>query len=170
MYRMRFVFLLGLLSVLACGSIAQAQTACPPGMVPYGTAQDQSVCGADPNAQQQYPGQSSAPSVRWASSWQALATDTPKGILGTSKDQPDRALAEVAALRDCRLKGGTDCTLQISYGNGCVAMVVGDRAMNMNGGITDDDAAQKGLEMCRAAGDSNCRVYYSACSLPQRIQ
>ncbi|WP_179235914.1 MULTISPECIES: DUF4189 domain-containing protein [Burkholderia] len=95
---------------------------------------------------------------------------TPKGILGASKDQPDRALAEVAALRDCRLKGGTDCTLQISYGNGCVAMVVGDRAMNMNSGITDDDAAQKGLEMCRAAGDSNCRVYYSACSLPQRIQ
>ncbi|QVX40699.1 DUF4189 domain-containing protein (plasmid) [Ralstonia solanacearum] len=170
MNRMRFVCLLGLLGVLACGSIAQAQTACPPGMIPYGTAQNQSVCGADPNAQQQGPGQSAAPSVRWASNWQALATDTPKGILGISKDEPNRALAEVAALRDCRAKGGTDCTLQISYGNGCVAMVVGDRLMNMNGGITEDDATQKGLKMCRGAGDANCHVYYSACSLPQRIQ
>jgi hypothetical protein len=140
-------------------------------MIPYGTAQDQSVCGPDPNAQQQSPEQSAPaqPPIRWAASWQAIATDTPKGVLGTSKDQANRQLAEVAALTDCRAKGGTDCTLQISYGNGCIAMVVGDRVMNMNGGGTEDEAAQKGLKMCNSA-DTHCHVYYSACSLPQRIQ
>lgn len=157
-----------LLSFLSFG--AQAQVSCPPGMIPYGTAQDQSVCGPDPNAQQQSDQSGPVqPTVRWAANWQALATDTPKGILGTSKDQANRALAEAAAISDCRAKGGTDCTLQISYGNGCIAMVVGDHVMNMNGGITEDDAAQKGLKMCSAA-DTHCHVYYSACSLPQRIQ
>jgi hypothetical protein len=157
-----------LLSVLSFG--AHAQVSCPPGMIPYGTAQDQSVCGPDPSAQSPEQSAPAQPTVRWAANWQAIATDTPKGILGTSKDQANRQLAEVAALTDCHAKGGTDCTIQISYGNGCVAMIVGDRGMNTNGSITEDDAIQKGMKMCSSAGDTNCHVYYSACSLPQRIQ
>ncbi len=70
-------------------------------------------------------------------------------------------------MADCTKKGGIDCTLQISHGNGCIAMVVGDKVMNTNSGASKDEAAQKGIRMCRSE-DKNCKVYYAECSLPVR--
>lgn len=73
--------------------------------------------------------------------------------------------AELLALDDCKSKGGTNCTVAISYGNGCVAMVFGDSLLTTGSGGTKEEAENKATHSC-SSGDTNCRVYYSACSLP----
>jgi hypothetical protein len=61
--------------------------------------------------------------------------------------------------------------IQISYRNQCVAMVIGNngKLFNTNDDPTVDTAAQKGMQMCMPEAH-DCHVYYSACSLPVRIQ
>ena len=110
-----------------------------------------------------------APLVRWADRWGAIATDGPGGHLGTAVDMNSRDQAERTALADCRAKGGLQCKIETWYGNSCAAMVVGDRAHTSNNANSLNEAVQIGMKTC-AKGDTNCRVYYSACSLPKRIQ
>jgi hypothetical protein len=164
--------LLGLLLLL--GSVVHAEGECPPGMFPTNPPGAQGPVGCAPipgyDQQQQPTRQQTAPPPRWASGWMAIATDSMKGSLGSATDLPSRDEAERAALADCQAKGGSQCKLQVSYGNGCAAMVAGNKEFNVNGAATLDEAVRIGMKMCAKAGDSNCHVYYSACSLPIRIQ
>jgi hypothetical protein len=156
--------LFGLLTVPI--GVTRGQAACPPGTVPYGTGQGQSVCGPD-NSQQPVQHQ---PPPQWANRWGAIATALPKGILGVANDASSQNQAERAALADCQSKGGTTCTIDLSYRNQCAAMVVGHPGYNVTPGDTLRAASEKGLKTCNDAGDTNCHVYYSACSLPVRIR
>lgn len=61
------------------------------------------------------------------------------------------------------------CKIEISYSNTCAALVVGINGHNTRTGATSDAAVQAGVKKC-SEEDTNCRAYYSACSLPQRIQ
>ena len=72
--------------------------------------------------------------------------------------------AQAAALSDCRAKGG-NCKIEASYYNYCVALVTGDKVYNTQTAATVEEAARLGMAMC-IKDDSNCRVYYSACSKP----
>lgn len=161
------VWSLGLLLLLATSAIhAQSVTACPPGMVPYGAG----VCGDDQSdqpAQQQAP---QAPAMRWLPAYGAIALDVPMGFLGSVTNLPSQSQANVAALQDCRAKGGTDCHLALSYGNECAAMVISDPGFNVTPGETLDIAQKKAMKECTDGGRKNCRVYYTACSLPKRLQ
>jgi len=164
---LRFL-LLGFLQLTSNG--INAQTACPPGMTPYGAG----VCGYDNSQQQGAPAQhQKLPSKplpqQWEDHYGAIATDEPRGAMGASTDLPDRQSAENSAMRDCRAKGGMNCTVQISYGNQCVAMVVGGKIFNVNSGSTVIQATEKGMELCTPVAN-DCHVYYSACSLPVRTQ
>jgi len=49
-------------------------------------------------------------------------------------------------------------------------MVVGNNGYNVGADATVDKAVQLGMKICTDAKNTNCHVYYSACSLPQRIQ
>jgi hypothetical protein len=144
---------------------AHAEGGCPPGQYPQ-QGQGWQTCVPIPGN-----GQSSQPTlpVRWREQWQAIATDTPKGIMGTSIDQATADDSVTAAISDCRAKGGTDCQIEISYGNGCVAMVFGKALKNSRSGKTKEEAEQKAMQKC-AQEDTECHVFYSACSLPERIQ
>lgn len=147
--------------------IAFAEGGCPPGQYPQ-QGQGWQTCVPIPGYSE---GSSNTPpplQEQWASQWLAIATDTPKGILGTSTNRQTAQDAESAAMLDCHAKGGSSCEVQISYANGCAAMVVGDKLMNTKGGSSKDSAEQKALSKCQEE-DKNCRVYYSACSLPKRI-
>ncbi|EKS9800176.1 MULTISPECIES: DUF4189 domain-containing protein [Burkholderia] len=148
---------------------ARAQVACPPGMIPYGTGTDQSVCGADPSYQS--PSTPPPPLVKWAERWGAIATYEPAGVLGQATGMASKSDAVNTAMNECRKRGGgSNCKLDIWYSNQCVAMVVSDKGYNTSTGVTTDFAAQKGMKTCTASGDPNCHVYYSACSMPERIQ
>lgn len=160
--RLAIVFLL--LSMCAL----HAQTACPPGMIPYGAG----VCGYD-NSQQLPPQEQPAmrpPPERWMERWGAIATDGPAGILGVATSMPSQSEAEQQAMIDCQLKGGKQCKLDGSYSNQCTAVVVGSKGYSVNLGLSVDAAVQKGMTKCSSTGGSGCHVYYSACSLPVQIQ
>jgi hypothetical protein len=160
------------LLLLASGAI-HAQTACPPGLIPYGAG----VCGPDQGqnqgSQRQIP---MAPPVTWADTWGAIALyipesgANPKGVLGAATLQPSETAAKQFALQDCQAKGGLDCKIKFVYRNECAAMVAGIPYYNMADGQTTQAAVARGMKTCTEGGSTNCHVYYSACSLPQVIQ
>jgi len=83
--------------------------------------------------------------------------------MGVSKDQRSPDASVNAAISDCKSKGGVNCRIEISYGNGCVAMVFGNALKNTAGGKTIEAAEGKAMSEC-AKDDVNCHVYYSSCS------
>lgn len=154
-------------SLLLNMGVTHAQTACPPGTVPYGTGQGQNACGPD-NSQQPAHQQPSPP--QWANRWGAIATDGPGGSFGASTNMPTQDRANKAALADCQAKkGSSTCEIEIAYANQCAAMVAGDVGYNTKGGLTIDLAIGAAMKVCSAA-DTHCYAYYSACSLPVRIR
>lgn len=159
------VWSLGLLLLLVTGTVqAQRLTACPPGMIPYGAG----VCGYDQSDQPAQQAPLPSP-TRWRPMYGAIALYAPKGVLGSAANLPNQSEANVAAIQDCRAKGGTDCKIELSYGNECAAMVVGDPGYNVTPGETMDIAQKKAMRLCTDAGDKNCHVYFTACSLPKRL-
>lgn len=158
------LLLLGLL--LLKGSEINAQTACPPGMTPYGVG----VCGYDNSQRQEQPVQQRPPLPQWEDHWGAIATYEPNGSLGVATNMPSQSSAEQAALVDCQSKHGSTCKIQLSYRNQCAAMVVSDKGYNVTPAATVDLAVTEGMATCTKSGDPNCHVYYSACSLPVRTQ
>lgn len=160
-YRLLF---LGLLSLT--GNEAIAQTACPPGMTPYGVG----VCGYDNSQQQRSPTQQQPqpprPPQQWASRWGAIATYEPNGSLGAATNMASKDEAEQSALADCQSKHGSTCKLEVAYSNGCGVLVGSNTGYVVTTNATLDGAIQAGMKTCADSGYIDCRVYYSACSLP----
>lgn len=151
---------------LGYASQALAEGGCPPGQAPQ-QGQGWQSCVPIANGAQGAGGQSDG--SLWQNSWQAIATDNTKGVLGSSIQKLSRQTAEDAAMNDCRTKGGTDCQLRMSYGNGCMAAVVGTKLLQVQVGNSKASAEKKGMDKCNAE-DSKCVVYYSECSKAVRIQ
>ena len=61
------------------------------------------------------------------------------------------------------------CEVEISLVNGCAAMAVGEKVMNTKGALTEEEAVRKAMTAC-SSEDSTCKVYYTQCSMPFRIQ
>ncbi|WP_333680349.1 DUF4189 domain-containing protein [Dyella sp.] len=150
---------------------ARADGNCPPGYYSIG-GQGVQGCAPLPGYDQQQPQAPAAPSPRWESRWGAIAmgTDGVRGVLGANTGMSSKAAAEQGAMADCANKGGSLCRVQVSYANGCGVVVVGNPGFNAGNAATIDDAAREGMKVCKEAGATDCHVYYSACSLPQRIQ
>lgn len=156
--------------LLFYAGVIHAQAACPPGTIPYGTGQGQNMCGPDDIQNQQASPPPQPPQPLWESRWGAIATDGDGGSFGASTNLATQKSAEGAALADCRSKKeSSTCKVELSYVNQCAAMVAGDIGYNTQAGLTADIAVQKGMKVCSAA-TTHCYAYYSACSLPIRIQ
>ena len=108
------------------------------------------------------------PQERWAKRWGAIATDADNAKLGAVVDMASEKQARSAALKACKDKGGINCTVDISYYNRCAVLVTGDKVYNVSSAATIDEATKSGFIKCERY-DVNCRVYYSDCSLPVRI-
>ena len=158
--------------LLLAADITHAENGCPPGLIPASGTNINSCVPIPPgyyNNQQQVQPQPPMQPQRWADQWGAIAADSANGILGTATSMTSRSIAENAAYADCKSKGGEACTIQLSYGNQCAVVVVGDQGYNATQGATSESAKQAGMKVCNEA-DSHCHVYYSDCSLPVRIQ
>jgi hypothetical protein len=153
--------------VLVTPLFAAAQ-GCPPGQYPV-AGQGWNYCAPVPGADQGDTAAQTPPPPQWKDIWQATAIDTGIGALGTSTGQSSSKNAERAALLDCQDKGGVACKYQVSVINGCLAMVVGDKTLNTNGGASLDEATRKAMATCNE-GDTACHVYYSSCDLPERVR
>lgn len=169
---MKLTDLLCALLVLWCLSVgAHAEGNCPSGFYPIGN-RAVAACAPIPSAtkgqqgQQQVP---SSPSPIWKDRWGAVAFDGPRGILGVATELQSEQAAQEAALNDCKAKGGIKCQSEISYVNGCTAFTIGDRGAYRGAKATLDQVVTDGMQKCKEA-DKNCETYYSACSLPVRIQ
>ncbi len=162
----RILFFLSL-GALQFASLAHAEGGCPPGQYPQ-EGQGWRTCVPIPGSvdAQQPP---AAPPPRWEDHWQAVATDKQKAVIGTSINSSSSDDSAQAAISDCHAKGGVSCEVQITYRNGCVAMVVGKTLMNTQGEATKAEAERSALAKC-GESDTSCRVYYSACNLPVRVQ
>lgn len=145
---------------------AYAEGGCPPGQYPQ-QGQGWQTCVPIPGYTE--AADQVTPPPRWQSSWQAVATDVDKAVLGKSINLPTVSDAEANALRDCKIQGGTNCKIAISYGNGCVALAAGDILVTTGSGGSKPEAEEKALGTCRS-GAKECKVYYSACSPPVQVQ
>jgi hypothetical protein len=164
---------LWLICLLLLSGKLHAEGGCPPGEYPI-TGQGWQTCNPIPgyaqNQGQAAPQQPQPPPPMWATRWGAVATYEPNGSLGTSVNMTTQSSAESAALTNCESKHGSTCKIQLSYHNQCTAMSVSDKGYNVGSAATVAQAAQTSLKICRDSGDPNCRIYYTACSLPVRIQ
>lgn len=162
---------LSIAALLLLSGIAWAQTACPPGMIPYGVG----VCGYDDSRQQQqqqqqnYQSSQSRP-VIWVDHWGAIATAEAQGVIGVATNRTNEADAVQFALFDCRSNGGVNCRVGLSYRNQCIAMVGAHLGYGMDVGPTPATASDKSLKKCTDGGFTNCHVIYTDCSLPDQIQ
>jgi hypothetical protein len=168
---MKLVFFTCLLFGLLLSGISHAEGNCPEGYYPIGGSGAEGcaqVPGYNQQQGRQYQQQEQQePSPQWANRWGAIATDSIKGILGVATHLASESEADDDSLADCRLKGGTQCKLQSSYINSCIALITGDKIFNVSLNPDLDQAVQLGIAQC-SADDTNCHVYYSACSLPVR--
>lgn len=157
-----------LIFLLCIASDIHAQAACPPGTVPYGSGSGQEMCGPD-ESQSETPQQNLPPTPLWKDEWMALAADPARSVLGVATYKSTAEEAKRAAMADCKAKGGVDCKIENAIRNGCAAFVTGSKGYNLNGGSTIDEAIDKGMAVCQSES-SNCKIYYSGCSLPVRIR
>lgn len=167
--------LFGLLLLL--GSVVRAEGNCPPGYYPIGAASGQGgpqgcapIPGYTNNQQQAQPQPPPPLPPRWVDQWGAIATDFAHSSAGASVNQPNRKAAKQAAIANCQSNGGSACKIETWYSNACAVMVVGDKTHISVSAATIGDATQEGMKTCAKDGDTNCHVYYSACSMPVRIQ
>ena len=122
---------------------------------------------AEASPQQHQPSTPSSP--RWESRWGAIAIDEAKEVFGSSTGMAERDEAKQAALESCAARGGSHCTLAISYSNSCSAIVTGDNGFHVDWASTEESAIQASTKDCEAV-DTGCRISFTSCSPPQLIQ
>ena len=147
---------------------ASQACACPPGTVPQ---QGIGWQGCAP-----VPGTSNSPAANetsvWADRWGSIAIDmTPGGVgIGSASGMNRKRSAEKSALSACKRKGGTRCQIEITYYNQCAAIILGRRAFNSSSAASLEEAKSRGINKCTQAGDDECAIYFSDCSLPERVR
>ncbi|QWP78726.1 DUF4189 domain-containing protein [Lysobacter sp. K5869] len=114
----------------------------------------------------------------WTESYGAYADDGKgeKGTGGRSEDSRSAAAARNEALRDC---GRDDCEIRIEVRNGCWGVAYGRKGVYYYRTGVDMKAAdpktlglktveREALSVCKKAGDLDCSVKNTSCSLPSR--
>lgn len=165
---MRFQALL-LLSLLCGSHVALAEGGCPQGMTPVNNGQNWTCIpgGNDPaGGQAQQAAAPPQPTGWWEKTWGAIAPSGRDAVLGTAVGASSEADAERLAMADCKAKGGEGCKVQITYRNQCAVMVVGDQFLGTAHAESVEMASDIGIRNCDAT-DTNCKVYYSACTEPK---
>jgi hypothetical protein len=169
---MKHLFALMLLACLFHASSVHAQE-CPPGISSAGNPEclppddsNSPYYQSDRNEQTQ-PAQ---PQAVWAKRWGAIATDYGTGSTGVSENQTSKSGASTEALQRCASKSNSQhCEVEMTYYNQCVALAWGAKYEGRGRAGTQDQAQSLALQSCQK-GAPDCKIVYSACSLPARVQ
>ena len=109
------------------------------------------------------------PGPRWKTQWVSIAFG--KNGLGASTNMPSKRQAEKAALAQCREMGGTGCHINLTTYNQCVAVAGGGHTAPSAGAGDQETVESIVMDDCRKDKENtNCEIYYSACSYPVRIR
>lgn len=157
------IVLLAPFFILPFMDIAHAEGGCPPGQYPQ-VGQGWRACVPSPDLPAQ-----SEPREVWVNRWQAIATDAAMFRMGAVTDKRTKDIAINSAVVECKRKGGLQCEVNIVAANSCIAMVVGSNSMTFEEADTIDDAAAFAMLQCNSK-DKECRSFYSACSMPERLR
>lgn len=122
-----------MLLLVGISQTSHAEGGCPPDQYPQ-QSQGWQTCVPIPGYAQSRTQR--LPQTVWIDEYGAVATDAQAGVLGASTDSPTRDIAKATALDKCRAAGGTDCKMQVSYGNSCVAIALGDQSFVIRTGST----------------------------------
>ena len=159
----KFIKRLIVLSVMFLG-VCSSIYACPVGMINAGAC----LPPDDPRLPQNQ-GPAPPPAPIWADRWGAIAFDGSNGTVGVAADALSKRKAQKVAIQDCQKRGGKGCSVKTTYYNQCAVVVTGDSDANFLNAPTIEQATKTGMDSCRARNDTNCRVYYSGCSMPVRV-
>jgi hypothetical protein len=108
--------------------------------------------------------------VVWASRWGAIAIDSGTSSVGISENQTNKSAASAEALQRCASKSDSQhCEVELAYYNQCAALAWGTKYFGKGRAETIAQAQSLALRSCQE-GASDCKVVYSACSLPVRVQ
>lgn len=156
-----------LLCLIGASGVAFAEGGCPQGMTPVNNGQNWTCIpgGNDAGNGQAQQNAPPRPTGWWEKTWGAIAPSPKGGVLGTAVGASSKDEAERLALADCEAKGGGACKVQVAYHNQCGVMVLGTNELFTARAGSIKDVEDQGLNYCRKH-DTNCRVYYSACTEP----
>jgi hypothetical protein len=107
------------------------------------------------------------PRAIWSDRWGAIVT-APDGDAGTAENQHSKDEAIQMATSICSRNGAQHCEVLIAYYNQCAAAALGGGHLKGSSAPSKDQAEQQALDHC--GGSNVCKIVYSACSLPVRIQ
>lgn len=152
------------LGALALSGMIQAQPACPPGQYQATPPGIPGPVACAPIVHDRN-GRVIAPPSR-AGHWGAIASDPAASHVATSVDLPTKQDAERVALASCSANGVATCSIAIVYGNGCGALVAGERNLAASADVTREFARRAAMQQCSSHGDKHCHVVHLACSDP----
>ena len=153
-------------------SNARAQVVCGPGthsVLGQHQVPDYSFCAPDENQGNDDSGADSAsppPEPVWKTRWGAIATG--EGVYGTALSLSDEQAARVRAMGECQASG-KPCRIRLTFHNQCAALASGNAGSIAFAAATLQRARDLAVQNC-SKHTSNCRVFYSGCSLPEQVQ
>ena len=106
---------------------------------------------------------------KWADRWGAIAISG-NGQAGIVTGIPSEAEAQQLAIAECIKRGGSGCSIRRAFHNQCAAVIADPGGAITSSAPTAQKAIEIGMESCRDDGGTECRVYYSGCSLQERVQ
>ena len=148
-------------------SLAQV---CPYGAYP-GRLDEPQICRPPPEDTGNDATRPSVPSTRWEARWGAIAIDNKLGKVGAVKDMRSKREAKRAASAECRTRGGGEgCKyVSLTYHDQCAVMAWGNGRAVTQGAETVEIASDLALRECNKL-TTDCKIYYTGCSLPARVQ
>jgi hypothetical protein len=166
----KLLFRLFVLAVTSFYTTASwAEGGCPEGQRPAGTMQNWG-CMPIPRYYDNTP---AAPPPKWADRWGAIVTDPVTGGIGMVAGRASESEAINAAMNDCAASNGKHCILQTTYHNQCAAVAWGSGAggyLSTYRHPSKSEAEKNVVNNCMEKSGSSCKVIWSDCSLPVRVQ
>lgn len=102
----------------------------------------------------------------WENRWGAIAIDLTTLDAGTSDGKSSKSNAKKLAMESCMQDGSKKCKIVMTFFNQCAALATGN-IISYSKAPTKDKAEDSALKGC--ANSNSCRIVYSACNYPVRI-
>lgn len=103
----------------------------------------------------------------WIDSWGAIAVDASSLKAGTTEGDRSESEARKVAMANCKQDGNAHCKVVLVFLNQCAALAAGE-LISYSRGPNKREAEVEALRNCGSA--KPCKVFYSACSYPVKIQ
>jgi hypothetical protein len=161
-----------LCALMYVSGFVHAEGRCPEGFFPIGggNAGWEGCAPMGPNTDGGADQGSTEPApAEWETRWGAIATGG--GGWGAVTDMRSESQAKKAAIKQCKATAsgnGSKCKAR-TYFNQCAVVAWGAIGYTFQRAIDVPTASSLGMDQCRNV-DTNCEIFYSACSYAKRVR